>query len=311
MKTQMKTGLNTLRNLMAAGALLLGVTACGAESGDRSVSVGVAARPNTVQGLLSAIRMNPTAGGMQLSDGRHVMTVSQVDLQFGGLMLNAASAATAPVGLLEGAAAALPLDGRLVDLGRGTVPSGRYDEVLFDDAGEASVTLRGDYDGRPFTVTAFLPAGTTLDLLDDVDLSSARTSRVTLTLDLARLVSQDDLLLSPEALQALENDDHGGHAGEALEGFEDDDHDGEIEIENEAGDDHGGHGEGEVENEVENEHGVEVENETEHGVEVENETEHGVEVENATEHGVEVENEGADDGRHGGRDDAAESESQG
>ena len=306
MNTSMKTGLNTLRNLMAAGALLLGLTACGAESGDRSVSVAVAARPNSVQGLLSAIRMNPTAGGMQLSDGRHVMTVSQVDVQLGGLMLDAAAAAQAPVGLLEGATAALPLDGRLVDLGRASVPAGRYDEVVLDDAGQASVTLRGDFDGRPFTVTAWMPAGTTLSLLDAVDLSSARTSKVTLTLDLARLVSQNDLLLSPEALQA---DDHGGRAADAFDCFEDDDADGElevenenevehgVEVENEAGDDHGGHGEGEIENE--------------HGVEVETETEHGVETETETETEAETENEAADDGRHGGRDDAAESESQG
>lgn len=272
MKTSMKTGLNTLRNLMAAGALLLGLTACGAESGDRSVSVAVAARPNSVQGLLSAIRMSPTAGGMQFSDGRHVMTVSQVDVKLGGLMLDAAAATEAPVGLLEGATAALPLDGRLVDLGRTTVPAGRYDEVVLDDAGDASVTLRGDFDGRPFTVTAWLPAGTTLSLLDAVDLSSARTSQVTLTLDLARLLSQDDLLLSPEALQA---DDHGGRAAEAFDCFEDDDADGEVEIEHE----------------------------TEHGVEVENDA--------GDDHGGHGENEGADDGRHGGRDDAAESESQG
>lgn len=292
--TQMKTGLNTLRNLMAAGALLLGLTACGAESGDRSVSLAVAARPSGVQGLLSAIRMSPTAGGMQLADGRHVMNVTHVDLQFGGLMLDTASATTAPVGLLDGAAAALPLDGRLVDLGRQVVPAGRYDEVVLDDTDQARVTLRGDYDGRAFTVTAFLPAGTTLALLDDVDLSSALTSRVTLTLDLARLLSQDDRLLSPEALRL---DDHGGRTAEAFEGFEDDDADGEVEHgpEQEAGDDHGGHGEGENENE----HGAEVENETE--------TEHGAEAENE----VENENEAADDGRHGGHDDAAEPESQG
>ena len=281
----MNTPARTLLTLLSAGALLLGLSGCGATTDDRSVSVGATARPGPLSALLAGISTSSGPGGLHLSDGRRTVLVDGADLTLSGLAIGGNAVDGFVAAIVDHVQVALPLDGQVVPVARGTAPVGLYDEVRLD--GGASVEIRGLVDGQRFTFTAWLPEESALPLLDELEVAggagAVRGGQLTLALDLARILAPAGRL--PSAAE-LANAGAGEDLAVALSGYEDDDRDGACE----PGDDHGP----EVEVEAETEHGpeAETETETEHGPEVETETE--------TEHGPEAETEDPADDR--GRD---------
>jgi hypothetical protein len=284
------TPARTLLTLLSAGALLLGLTGCGASDDGRAVDVGATARPGPLGALLGSIRTTSGPKGLSFSDGHRTVLVDGADLTLGGLALDQGGVDGLVAALVDHVKVSLPLDGQVAPVATAAAPAGRYTAARVDDG--ASVELRGVVDGRRFTFTAWLPAATALPLLDVVEVGSVRPGQLTLALDLSRILAPDGRLPDAAALVA-----QGAGAGRrdlsaALAGYEDDDRDGVCE----PGDDHGGHGEGETENEHETEHGPEseIEVETEHGPESETEVE--------TEHGPESETETEDPADDRGRD---------
>jgi hypothetical protein len=293
------TPTRTLLTLLSAGALLLGLTGCGASDDGRAVDVGATARPGPLGALLGSIRTTSGPDGLRFSDGHRTVLVDGADLTLGGLVLDQGGVDGLVAALVDHVKVSLPLDGQVAPVATAAAPTGRYTAARVDDG--ASVELRGVVDGRRFTFTAWLPAATALPLLDAVEVGSVRPGQLTLALDLARILAPEGRLPDAAALVAQGAAGAGqGDLSAAIAGYEDDDGDGVCE----PGDDHGGHGAGEIENETETEHGPEneVETETEHGPEneTETETEHGPEDETETEHGPETETEDPADDR--GRD---------